>query len=159
MSARRRALPIAFAAVVALSLVGALYQSLSVWRESSRFPPPARLITVSAPGERAQRRLHMLCLGQGEPTVIFEPSGFGGAVSSRAAREEVSAHTRVCSNDRMGMGWSDPGPSVISAGLLADDLERLIVQAGLRPPFILRRPLAASLPKSSRGGIPISWQD
>jgi pimeloyl-ACP methyl ester carboxylesterase len=128
---------IALAAVVALPLAGALYQTLSVWRESSRFPPPGRLIMVSAPGERVQRRLHLLCLGQGEPTVIFESSGFGGALSSRAAREEVSAHTRVCSYDRMGMGWSDPGPSVISAGLLVDDLERLIRQAGLRPPFIL----------------------
>jgi len=79
----------------------------------------------------------LICLGQGEPTVIFESSGLGSALSSALAREEVSAHTRVCSYDRMGMGWSDPGPSVISAGLLADDLERLTVRAELHPPFIL----------------------
>jgi pimeloyl-ACP methyl ester carboxylesterase len=137
LSIRRWALLIAVSALVALPLVGALYQTLSVWRESSRFPPPGRLITISAPGDRAQRRLHLLCLGQGEPTVIFETSGFGDALSSRAAREEISTHTRVCSYDRMGMGWSDPGPNVISAGLLADDLERLIMQAGLRPPLVL----------------------
>jgi pimeloyl-ACP methyl ester carboxylesterase len=35
------------------------------------------------------------------------------------------------------MGWSDPGPGVIPVGLLADDLERLTIRAGLRPPFIL----------------------
>jgi pimeloyl-ACP methyl ester carboxylesterase len=137
MSTRRSALLIALAAVVALPLAGALYQTLSVWRESSRFPPPGRLISVSGLGEGAQRRLHLLCIGQGEPTVIFEASGFGGALSSRVAREEVATHTRVCSYDRMGMGWSDPGPSVITAGLLAYDLERLIEQAGIQPPFIL----------------------
>ena len=131
MSSRRRGL-IALAVLAAVPLAGALYQTLSVWRESSRFPPPGRLITVGA-----QRRLHLACLGQGEPTVIFEPSGLGGALSSRAAREELSAYARVCSYDRMGMGWSDPGPSMISAGLLADDLETLTQQAGLPPPFIL----------------------
>jgi pimeloyl-ACP methyl ester carboxylesterase len=134
MSTRRSVLPIALAILVALPIAGALYQTLCVRSESSRFPPPGRLINVAASGER---RLHLICIGQGEPTVIFEPSGFGGALSSRLAREEVSARTRVCSYDRMGMGWSDPGPSVISAGLLADDLERLTMQAELRPPFIL----------------------
>ncbi len=134
---RRRLLLVALVILAALPLAGALYQTLSVRSEASRFPAPGRLINVAEPGERAQRRLHLICLGQGEPTVIFESSGFGSALSSRVAREEVSTYTRVCSYDRMGMGWSDPGPGVISAGLLADDLERLTIQADLRPPFIL----------------------
>jgi pimeloyl-ACP methyl ester carboxylesterase len=120
-----------------LPLAGALYQTLSVRSESGRFPAPGRLVNVAGPGERSERRLHLICLGQGEPTVIFESSVFGSALSARAAREEVSAYTRVCSYDRMGMGWSDPGPAVIPAGWLADDLERLTTQAELRPPFIL----------------------
>jgi pimeloyl-ACP methyl ester carboxylesterase len=123
--------------VAALPLAGALYQTLSVRSESGRFPAPGRLINVAGPGERSERRLHLICLGQGEPTVIFESSGFGSALSSRVAREEISAYTRVCSYDRMGMGWSDPGPAVISVGRLTDDLERLMTQAELRPPFIL----------------------
>ena len=122
---------------MALPGAGALYQTLRVRSEYSRFPPPGRLIRVAG-----QRRLHLICLGQGEPTVIFESSGFGGSLSSSGAREEVSAYTRVCSYDRMGMGWSDPGPGVITAGLLADDLERLTTEAELRPPFIL---VAASI--------------
>jgi pimeloyl-ACP methyl ester carboxylesterase len=83
------------------------------------------------------RRLHLVCLGEGEPTVLFESSMFGGARSSEAARREIGTQTRVCSYDRMGMGWSDPGPAVISAGALADDLERLLDRAGLHPPYIL----------------------
>ena len=137
MSTGRRVWLLVVAAVVALPMAGALYQTLSVRRESTRFPPPGQLISVSGPGERSSRRLHLICLGQGEPTVIFEQSGLGGALSSRLAREEVSARTRVCSYDRTGMGWSDAGPTAISVGFLADDLERLATRAGLRRPFIL----------------------
>lgn len=126
----RRAVYIVLAVVLGLPAGGALYQAVSVWRESTRFPPAGRMIDIG------ERRLHLVCIGSGEPTVIFEPSGFGGALSSRAAREEVAAHTRVCSYDRMGMGWSDPGPEVISAGMLARDLERLLENARLQPPYV-----------------------
>jgi pimeloyl-ACP methyl ester carboxylesterase len=37
----------------------------------------------------------------------------------------------------MGMGWSDPGPAIISVGALADDLERLVDRAGLQKPCVL----------------------
>jgi pimeloyl-ACP methyl ester carboxylesterase len=146
VSARRRLLLLALAIVIGLPVAGALYQTLSVRSESGRFPPPGRLINVARPGE-PERRLHLVCIGQGEHTVIFEPSGFGGALSATAAREEIAAHSRVCSYDRMGTGWSDPAPSLISMGMLADDLERLTVRAGLRPPFVL---VPASI-----GGIPV----
>ena len=69
--------------------------------------------------------------------MIFESSIFSGSVSFAAARAEVGAHTRVCAYDRMGMGWSDPGPAIISFGALADDLERLLDRAGVPPPYIL----------------------
>jgi pimeloyl-ACP methyl ester carboxylesterase len=136
-SARRRLSLLAIVILAVLPLAGALYQTLSVRNESGRFPAPGTLVNVAGAGARAERRLHLICLGQGEPTVIFESSIFGSALSSRAAREEVSAYTRVCSYDRMGMGWSDPGPVVISVGQLAGDLERLTMQAELRPPYIL----------------------
>jgi pimeloyl-ACP methyl ester carboxylesterase len=83
------------------------------------------------------RRLHIVCIGDGAPAVIFEASGFGNSLSFSAARAEVSAHTRVCSYDRMGTGWSDPGPDVVSVGLLADDLQALLEQSDLPPPYIL----------------------
>ena len=55
--------------------VCAVRQSQSVRREASLFPPPGRLVDIGG------RRLHLICIGEGEPTVIFEPSGFGGALS------------------------------------------------------------------------------
>ena len=111
MRLRLRTIAIPLAAVALLHLAGALYQSLSVRREAKRFPPPGRLVPVAD-----QRRLHLLCIGEGEPTVLFEASAFGGALSSRGAREEIATRTRVCSYDRMGMGWSDAGSGAISRG-------------------------------------------
>jgi pimeloyl-ACP methyl ester carboxylesterase len=43
----------------------------------------------------------------------------------------------VCSYDRIGMGWSDPAPSVLTAGELARDLALLQDRAGLPAPFVL----------------------
>jgi pimeloyl-ACP methyl ester carboxylesterase len=130
--ALKRRVMVALAIPVALFLSGAVYQTLSVRWESIRFPPPGRLIPVGL-----KRRLNLVCLGEGEPTVIFESGGFTNSLNFSAARQELSLSTRVCSYDRMGMGWSDPGPGVISVGMLADDLRSLMAQAGLQPPFIL----------------------
>ncbi len=127
----RRFLIIVFACLLTAAAAGALYQAIGVRRETARFPPPGQLVDVGG------HRLDLICIGEGDPTVIFEPSAFGGAVSAAAARAEIGAHTRVCYYDRMGMGWSEPGPAIISIGDLAGDLERLVDRAGLRPPVIL----------------------
>ncbi|HYN06406.1 MAG TPA: alpha/beta hydrolase [Vicinamibacterales bacterium] len=122
---------IAVGLLLTLAAIGVFYQAVSVRREAGRFPPPGRLVDIGG------RRLHLLCIGEGSPVVIFESSGFGNALSSSKAREEIGARTRVCSYDRMGTGWSDPGPDIIPAGALADDLERLLDRAAVPPPYIL----------------------
>ena len=128
----RRALLISSGVLLALPLSGALYQTLTVRREAARFPPPGQLVDIGG------RRLHLICIGQGEPAVIFEPGALQTSVSSELARVEVSSQTRVCSYDRMGTGWSDPGPpGPISAGELAEDLRLLLDRAGIPPPYIL----------------------
>lgn len=137
----RRVFLIGVGALLALSAAGLLYQSVSVRREAGRFPPPGQLVDVGG------RRLHLLCIGEGRPTVIFESSGFGNSLSSSKARAEVAARTRVCSYDRMGTGWSDPGPPVISVGALADDLDHLLERAGIPAPHVF---VAASI-----GGLPV----
>src|SRR5947208_10102924 len=121
----------AVAGLVALLLAGgAIYQTVSVRREAQRFPPPGTLVDVGG------RRIHVQCSGEGSPTVIFESSGLGNSASFDAVRAELNGRARTCAYDRMGMGWSDAGPRDISAGVLADDLERLIDRASLRAPFI-----------------------
>ena len=123
---------IILAVLVALPLCGAMYQAWCVHREAKRFPPPGRFIDIGG------RRLHLLCIGKGEPTVVFEGGAFQGSVSEEAVRTEVSSQTQVCSYDRVGTGWSDPGSgSPITSGQLADDLRLLLERAAVQPPYIL----------------------
>ena len=94
----------------------------------------------SPPGvmvELGGHRLHIHCTGEGSPAVIFE-SGLGGtSLDWSRVQPEVSEFTRACSYDRAGYGWSEPGPSPRHAVRLAAELDRLLLSAGVPPPYVL----------------------
>ena len=119
-------------ALLLLGLAGMGYRTYLARQASGQLRPVGTLVDVGG-----GRRLHMICIGQGGPTVIFEPSMMGGASSSSAARQELSRHVRVCSYDRMGSGGSGLAPDVISVGMLVADLEQLLAAAHIPPPYIL----------------------
>jgi pimeloyl-ACP methyl ester carboxylesterase len=50
---------------------------------------------------------------------------------------EVAKHTRACSYDRAGTGFSDPGTRTGTSLNIVDDLHRLLKAAGIAPPYIL----------------------
>jgi len=110
---------------------GALYEGHAVRRDAGGFPAPGQMVDVGG------RQLHLVCSGEGNPPVLFEPAGFSNSTSYGVARSALARHTRVCIYDRVGIGWSDPGPSEISAGMLVEDLRRLLDAANLRSPLIL----------------------
>jgi pimeloyl-ACP methyl ester carboxylesterase len=114
-----------------MSLIGWIYEQYATRRDARRFPAPGQFVQVGA------RRLHYVCTGSGSPLVLFEVSGFSNSTSFSAARSGLARHTRVCSYDRMGIGWSDDGPSEIPVGLLADDLRRLLDTLSPREPVIV----------------------
>ncbi|HTD28455.1 MAG TPA: alpha/beta hydrolase [Xanthomonadaceae bacterium] len=91
-----------------------------------------RLVEVE-PG----RRLNLYCLGKGTPTVIFE-AGLGGDNSAWArVQPAIAAHTRACSYDRAGIGFSDPARRPSDSANIVDDLHRLLNAAAIKPPYIL----------------------
>jgi pimeloyl-ACP methyl ester carboxylesterase len=49
----------------------------------------------------------------------------------------VAGATRVCTYDRGGLGWSDPGPTPRTGQRLADELHVLLERSGERGPFVL----------------------
>jgi protein-S-isoprenylcysteine O-methyltransferase Ste14/pimeloyl-ACP methyl ester carboxylesterase len=124
---------IATVLLVAISVaIGALTEWWIQRSAARRFPAPGTMVDVGG------RRLHLLCIGEGEPTVMFEASGFGvGSLSAAEVRERVASQTKVCSYDRQGMAWSDPGPAIVTSVMLAQDLLELQRRARLRGPFIL----------------------
>ena len=67
-------------------------------------PPPGRLIDIGG------RKLHLHCAGKGSPTVILMAGGGAFSIDWALVQPRVAHDTRVCSYDRAGLAWSDPGP-------------------------------------------------
>lgn len=80
------------------------------------------------------------CQGDGAPTVILE-AGLGAAGTDEffGFIDQVSAITRVCTYDRAGTGTSDdrPGGLHVTAGLMAEELHRLLDAIGVTEPVVL----------------------
>jgi pimeloyl-ACP methyl ester carboxylesterase len=81
--------------------------------------------------------MHMVCIGEGSPTVILEAGA--GHFSATWARVQpmVAQSTRVCAYDRAGYGWSESGPEPRDAEHIAAELHSLLDQAGIDPPYVL----------------------
>ena len=93
---------------------------------------PQRLVAVE-PG----RRLNIYCTGTGTPTVVFD-SGLGdGTAAWGLIQPAVATHTRACSYDRAGLGFSDPPTRPSTSANMVDDLHRLLHAAHVRPPYVL----------------------
>ena len=119
---------------VLLLLAGLTYEAYADAQAAREFPPPGTMVDIGG------RRLHLVCIGRDdpmEPTVIFESSGWGNALSSSKARERLATRTRVCSYDRLGHGWSDAAPGVTTIAGTASDLGVLQDRAKLAGPFVL----------------------
>ena len=108
-----------------------LAESLARRRDAALYPPPGRMIAVEG------RRLHLRCLGHGEPTVVLEAGGGNPAMLAFPVQDRVARTTRVCSYDRAGLGWSDPAPDGRSFEDRARELRALLAAAGERGPYVL----------------------
>jgi pimeloyl-ACP methyl ester carboxylesterase len=131
---------------VALGIVGLIagaglvYQAVD-YRDHRRFPRNGVLIAVGS------NKMHLYCTGQGEPAVILEAPQTGLFALWNPVQEAVSHFTRVCSYDRAGFGWSEPGPSPRTSKQIAAELHTLLELGGVPPPCVL---VGASF-----GGFPV----
>jgi pimeloyl-ACP methyl ester carboxylesterase len=92
---------------------------------------PGRLVDVGG-----GINMHIYCTGEGSPTVVLDAGLNGGTMSWARVQEEVSEHTRVCSYDRAGMSWSEPGPKPRTYMRIADELYALLQAAGEEGPYV-----------------------
>ena len=82
-------------------------------------------------------RLYYECQGEGRPLLLIDYGIAGSAIAWRRLQHELSNITTVCSYDRAGYGWSDPGPSPRTSAQAVQELEGLIEAAGWQGPFVL----------------------
>ena len=103
-------------------------------------PPPANEASAH-PGQLARlpdgRRLNFRCSGQGSPTVILEGGYAATSLAWTRVRSQVEKTNRVCTYDRAGYGFSDPGPLPRDGAAIARDLDRGLRAAKIGGPFIL----------------------
>ena len=100
---------------------------------------PHRLVDIGG------RRLNLYCLGHGGPTIILD-GGLGDDMTEwRVVQATLARTSTVCSYDRAGLGFSDPGPEPRTAAALADDLEKLLERARVAPPYVMVGSSLASL--------------
>lgn len=97
--------------------------------------PPGRLVDVGGGGGGIN--MHIYCTGEGSPTIVLDAGLNGGTMSWAKVQEQVSNHTRVCSYDRAGMSWSEPGPKPRTYMRIADELHALLQAAGEEGPYVL----------------------
>jgi pimeloyl-ACP methyl ester carboxylesterase len=96
-----------------------------------RHPPPGTMYRVNG------RLMRLQCMGQGSPTIVLEAGGGKDGQTWAGIQPKLAQHTQVCSYDRAGLGWSDPGPSPRDADQVAAELHGLLASAYIHRPVVL----------------------
>jgi len=119
------------AGVLALAVMGTIYQAVATQIDQRTYPPPGKLVDVG------DHSLHINCLGEGSPTVILEAANLGMSAHWTRVQQQVAQTTRVCAYDRAGLGWSEPGPEPRDARQVSSELHTLLSDAGAEGPYVL----------------------
>jgi pimeloyl-ACP methyl ester carboxylesterase len=117
--------------VVAL-LAGISYEQIMRWRVAQQFPPPGKLVDVGG------YRMQLDCRGVGSPTVVLE-AGFDalGSSSWTLVHDAIAKRTRACAYSRAGLVWSQARPEQFTAERAAQELHRLLANAGEHAPYVM----------------------
>jgi pimeloyl-ACP methyl ester carboxylesterase len=93
--------------------------------------PPGKFVDLG------NHRLHVNCTGQGSPTVVVE-TGLGDfSFDWVLVQTLVAKFTRICTYDRGGYAWSDPGPMPRSFAQINLELHDALRKLGEKEPFVL----------------------
>ncbi len=83
------------------------------------------------------RKLNLHCMGSGSPTVVFDAGAGLAGWDWLLVHPHIAKTNKACIYDRAGLGFSEPSGRAGTAANAADDLQRLLVAAELKPPFVL----------------------
>lgn len=83
------------------------------------------------------RRINVYCTGRGSPTVMLEGGWTTETSYWRKVQPALETRSRVCSYDRAGYGFSDPGPMPRTAVAIERDLAEVVDALRIQGPIIL----------------------
>ncbi|HXC94688.1 MAG TPA: alpha/beta hydrolase [Edaphobacter sp.] len=93
--------------------------------------PPGKLVDLGG------HRLHVNCTGKGKFTVVVEDGLGDFSFDWILVQAKVEKFTRICTYDRAGYAWSDPGPKPRTFAQLNLELHDALGKLGERSPLIL----------------------
>lgn len=113
------------------AVAGAIHQYVATRGLERKHPAPGKLFDVGG------HRLHLHSQGSGSPTVVIDAGLSGASYDWETVARGISAFSQVCTYDRGGYGWSDPGPRPRTSQQVVAELRALLRQAKIEPPFIV----------------------
>jgi len=117
--------------LVLLVAVGGVWQAVATRYFERKHPAPGKLFDVGG------HRLHLFSQGSGSPAVIIDAGLSGASYDWETVATGIAQFTQVCTYDRAGYGWSDPGPRPRTSQQAVEELRTLLQKAEVKPPFIL----------------------
>jgi pimeloyl-ACP methyl ester carboxylesterase len=105
--------------------------AVSAQDASQPIPPPGRLVDVGG------HLVHINCTGKGSPTVVLESGSGDFSLVWDLVQPAVAQLSRVCSYDRAGYAWSDPGPQPRTMAQIVFELHALLAAVGEKGPYVL----------------------
>jgi pimeloyl-ACP methyl ester carboxylesterase len=118
----------------------ALAIAVTAWATARSYAAPGDAL-YTHPGQLVPAgdgaRLNIYCMGTGSPAVIFDSGWEDWAPAWAVVQPRIAKWTRVCSYDRAGAGFSEPGPMPRTSVRIADELHAALHNARIAGPFIL----------------------
>jgi pimeloyl-ACP methyl ester carboxylesterase len=114
-----------------LLLVTVIAGAIAKSNLAKKYPAPGQLVNVGG------YKMHINCTGEGSPTVILEAGQGDYSLIWAYVQPEIAKTNRVCSYDRAGYGWSEPGPYPRTANVEVEELHTLLVNANVQGPYVL----------------------
>jgi pimeloyl-ACP methyl ester carboxylesterase len=95
------------------------------------YSPPGKLVDIGG------YRLHLNCTGKSGPTIVLIAGAGDFSFDWGLVQRDVTRFARVCSYDRAGLAWSDPGPTPRTMRQDAHELQLLLRAARIKAPYVL----------------------
>jgi pimeloyl-ACP methyl ester carboxylesterase len=115
--------------ILVLALVAATARAQE--RVPAAYAPRGEMVDIGG------RKLHLYCTGSRGPTVVIEPGSADLSFDWALVQGPASEFARVCSYDRAGYAWSDPGPTPRTYRQLALELHTALRRGHVPGPYVL----------------------
>lgn len=118
-------------AALALTFFSLITISAQQVKKTKNYSPLGKMVDAGG------HLLHLNCTGKGKSTVVIEAGTGDFSVDWSLVQPKVANFARVCTYDRAGYAWSEPGPIPRTFEQITLELHTALKNAGEKAPFIL----------------------